>query len=449
VAATTVKRRVLLLATTTGYQTRAFADAADRLNVQLVFATDRCRQLDDPWGDSAIVVRFSDEEASIDAIVAANARERIDGILAVGDQPTVLAALAARALGLPGNPPEAAKRCRSKLLSRQTWRTAGLAVPWFTVASRDIDPTDLAVQIPYPAVVKPLALSGSRGVIRADGPQELVDAFRRVARLLRSPDVAATRDPNHLSVLVEGFIEGREFAVEGILSSGGLHVLALFDKPDPLDGPFFEETIYATPSVAEPEEQDQIARAVADAAAALGLCHGPIHAECRINRCGVFVLEVAARPIGGLCARALRFRDVSANAPTPTRQAPLGTPGSGLAHKEIPFEELLLRHALGEALDGFRREETAAGVMMMPIPAAGIYRGVDGVPEAAAVQGVDEVLITAKAGQTLVPLPEGASYLGFIIARRRSRDDVIAALRAAHARLRFIIDRAVAVVAIP
>jgi hypothetical protein len=205
---------------------------------------------------------------------------------------------------------------------------------------------------------------------------------------------------------------------------GALQVLAIFDKPDPLDGPFFEETIYVTPSAAAPETQRAIVEATTRAAQAIGLRHGPIHAECRVGsgHAGeVFILEVAARPIGGLCARALRFQI----APGPEPPAPL--------------EELLLRHALGEAV-AYPRESSASGVMMIPIPARGVFRGVCGLEQARGVAGIDEIHITAKPDQLLVPLPEGASYLGFIFARAPRAEQVVQALRDAHARLSFTVD---------
>jgi len=199
-----------------------------------------------------------------------------------------------------------------------------------------------------------------------------------------------------------------------------MKVLALFDKPDPLDGPFFEETIYVTSSL-DAAARQRVADAVARAAEAIGLRHGPVHAECRVNERGVFVLEVAARPIGGLCARALRFSrpDVP---------------------RVVSLEELLLRHTLGESPDGWSRESCASGVMMIPIPARGVYRGVSGLDEARGVPGVDEVTITARTDQLLVPLPEGASYLGFIFARGSTSRFVEQALRSAHARLGFAIE---------
>jgi hypothetical protein len=424
------RRRVLLLATTTGYQTRAFDEAAGRLGVQLALATDRCDVLDDPWRDGAIAIRFHDEDAAVAAIVAAAHERRIDGVLVVGDRPTTIAARVGEALGLEGHPAEAARRAASKAETRERLRHARLPVPWFATVPVDRDPIALAPGLRYPLVVKPVSLSGSRGVIRADDAAEFAVAFNRLRALLRSPDIRAERNPAHDLVVIEGFVSGREYALEGILERGRLRVLALFDKPDPLDGPFFEETIYVTPSRAAEPVQESIHRHVERAAAAIGLWHGPIHAECRVNDAGVFVLEVAARPIGGLCARALRFEDTASSSPMLPRS----------------FEELLIRHALGEPLEGWTREKPASGVMMIPIPRRGVLRRMDGVEDARLVQGVVDVRITAKPDQVLTPLPEGASYLGFIFTRASEPAAAEHALREAHARLRPVIDPALTIV---
>jgi hypothetical protein len=257
--------------------------------------------------------------------------------------------------------------------------------------------------------------------MRVDDDRALAAALDRLRAIVESPDVRAERNDAHAFALLEGFIPGREYALEGLMHQGALQVLAVFDKPDPLDGPFFEETVYVTPSAAPDVTRAAIVDAVTRAAAAIGLEHGPIHAECRVNAEGVFVLEVAARPIGGLCARALQFL-------IPDSQS------------LIPLEELLLRHALGENPAWYRREDTASGVMMIPIPRRGVFRGVDGVEAARGVAHIADVQITAKRDQRLLPLPEGASYLGFIFARAGRAADVDAALRAAHARLHFAID---------
>lgn len=418
--------RVLLIASTTGYQTRAFGEAAQTLGLELVLATDRCDQLDDPWRDDAIPVRFHDEARSLAAVEERAQRQSIDGVLAVGDRPARLAAMVAATLGVPGHPPSAVQACGSKLQTRRRLQAAGLPGPVFHELPGDVDLDGLPDDVRFPCVVKPLALSGSRGVIRADTPIQLREAVARVRRLLARGDVRERREPSDTQLLVESFIAGREYALEGLMEHGTLRVLALFDKPDPLDGPFFEETIYVTPSVESARRQGRIIEAVTGAAEALGLHHGPVHAECRVNERGVFVLEIAARPIGGLCARALTFR--------------------GPDDRLVSLEELLLRHVVGQSNLEYRLLSGASGVMMIPIPRAGRYRRVAEVSSARDVPGVVDVVVTAKADQRLEPLPEGASYLGFIFARADAPGDVVQALRDAHAKLQFVIDAPIALV---
>ena len=419
-------KRVLVVAATTGYQIRAFGEAAAELGVRLLFASDRCDQLEDPWLDQAIPVRFHDEAASVRAVLDALGAGPPDGILAVGDRSVALAARLNEAWGLPGHPVAAALASRNKLASRAALARAGLSAPAFRPVSLGDNPREVGCDIAYPAVVKPLAMSGSRGVIRVNDAEEFVAAFERLRALLASPDVRAERDPAHESLLVESFIPGSECAIEGVLTAGALRVLAVFDKPDPLDGPFFEETIYVTPSRQAAGVQDAIVSAVASAASALGLRHGPIHAECRISDRGVFVLEAAARPIGGLCSRALAF---------------VAADGRGAS-----LEDLLLRHATGEDIAGWSREPDASGVMMIPIPRRGVFRGAEGVAAARATPHVTDVRITTKPDAVIVPLPEGRSYLGFIFARAATPLDVEHALRDAHARLTFSIDPEIAIV---
>ncbi len=417
--------RVLLLATTTGYQTRMFAEAAKRAGVELIYATDRCDQLDDPWSDGAIAVRFHEEWKSVDAVLKAVDARPVNAVVAVGDRPTVMAAYLCRLLGLPGHPPEAAAAARDKRLMREKLKGAGLLTPSFISVPASTDAMTLLDRLTFPVVVKPTVLSASRGVIRADDRLSFATAFDRLRRLLASADVRELRDHESDIVQIEEYISGPEYALEAILENGVPRPLAIFDKPDPLEGPFFEETIYVTPSRLGPDAQRGVEQAVAAAAAALGLHHGPIHAECRINSRGVFVLEVAARPIGGLCAKALRFER------------------AGIS---IGFEEFLLRHALGEPMAEWRREQRASAVMMIPIPRSGVYRRVDGLEIANHVPHVDEIAITAKPDQQLLTLPEGASYLGFIFARAEAPAFAERAVREAHARLRFTIDPLIAVV---
>ena len=418
-------KRVLIIATTTGYQIRSFGEAAEKLGVRLVFASDRCDQLEDPWWDQAIPVRFFDEPGSLHAVIEGMVANPPDGVIAVGDRPVTLAARVNEVFGLPGHPVGAALASRNKLESRRSLQAAGLAVPAFRAVSLADDPRELSLTFAYPAVVKPLAMSGSRGVIRVDNSCDFVRAFERLRTLMHQSDVRIERDAAHTVLLVETFIPGREYAVEGVLTNGTFQMLAIFDKPDPLEGPFFEETLYVTPSREPALVQDAIATAVASGATALGLRHGPLHAECRVNDAGVHLLEIAARPIGGLCSKALRFV----------------SPGG-----EASLEEVLLRHALRQDVSAFSRERRASGVMMIPIPHRGVFKSVDGERDARAVPDIVDLNITAKRDAMLIPLPEGRSYLGFIFARATTPLAVEQALRAAHAKLHFRIDREIAVV---
>ena len=228
-------KRVLLLATTTGYQIRAFGDAARAVGATLILGSDRCDQLDDPWSDHAVAVRFTEEPQSLRQSVTACVAERPDAVLAVGDRPTLLAAHVNGALQLPGNSPTAATRSRNKLQTREALQRAGLPTPEFHVFSLRDDPMALAANTRYPAVLKPLALSGSRGVIRVNDAAEFVAAFERLRALMASPDIRLEGDAAHDSALVERFIPGAEFAVEGILTGGAFQLHAIFDKQDPLE----------------------------------------------------------------------------------------------------------------------------------------------------------------------------------------------------------------------
>src|SRR5437870_10799556 len=410
--------KVVLVLPKSGYRNEDLLAAADRLGLEVIAASDVCHQLADAWDEAPVALRFRDAEAAAEE-VARGVRDRNPvAVVGVDDLTALVAALAAEKLGLPHNPAGAVAAARSKALSRQKLRDAGIAVPRFELVSRDLAGAELdalLARAPYPCVVKPLVLSGSRGVIRANDPAELGGALARVAALLRSPDVAQRRDPDLARLLVEEFIPGPEVALEGLLSRGHLHVLALFDKPDPLDGPFFEETLYLTPSRHPAPLQDAVARAVSAGCAALGLGEGPVHAEVRLSPGGPRLLEIAARSIGGLCGRALRF-------------------GVG-----VTLEELILRHALGRGGEPPPRENRSAGVLMLPIRERGVLQEVRGVDEARRVPLIEDVAITAHLREDIVPLPEGASYLGFAFARGDTPEEVEAALRAAGARIEAVV----------
>lgn len=360
---------LLLCATTTGYQTQAFAEAARRMGHQVVLATDRCHVMENPWGDDAVAWRILDQQPG------AGIPPGIDGVVALGDQ----AALRAAALGLRFHSLAAVQAAIDKQLTRRCFQAAGLPVPAYQLAEQGAPS--------FPCVLKPANRSASQGVIRVNNQAEFDTALARIRRLV-GPE----------PVLAEQYIPGHEFALEGVVTGGQLQVVALFDKPDPLDGPYFEETIYLT----SPPD-DALMEATERAVAALGLTDGSIHAEMRVNPQGVWMLEVAPRPIGGLCARVIPH-----------------------------LAEQLIEHALTRQTPPFYADP--AGVMMIPVPREGLYRSVEGVEQARTILGIEDVVITATPGQHLKPWPEGNSYPGFIFARG---GDPNQALRQAHACLKF------------
>jgi len=421
-------KRVLLFTSKLGYQTRSFADAAKKLNVELVYVTDRCHQLDDPWEDRAIPVHFENPAEAAQKVVEKVRPANIDGILALGDRPAHAAAFAARSLSIPFHHPAAVEACRSKLRTREVLRDAGLPVPWFHAVALEPIPEPALLGMKYPCVLKPLSLSASQGVIRANNREEFIAAASRIRKLLQTPEIQATREPRLNEIIVEGYLPGREVAVEALMTAGEIRILAIFDKPDPLEGPYFEETIYVTPSRLDARQITAIENSLRASATALGLSHGPVHAEFRIGDGvseTVWPIEIAPRPIGGLCAQSLRFKMQS--------------------QETIGLEELLLRHALELPGSDAPREAQASGVMMVPVPQSGTFSGVNGEQDAAAMPGVTKISITARVHDYIAAWPEGASYLGFIFAAGENPGFVEGALRQAHAKLHFQITPRLAV----
>jgi biotin carboxylase len=402
-----VPRRILLLMAAKTYRAKAFMTAARRLGVDVVVGSDERGPLSRKTGGSQIGLDLARPARSAARIVKIAEDRPFDAIVNVDDVTTVVAAQAATKLGLVSNSVDAARITRDKYLARRALKQAGLVVPSFRRTTIDADPAVEARRAPYPCVLKPVAQSASRGVIRANDRAEFLLAFERIAAMLKD-DGGEQRQ-----IVVESFIPGPEVALEGLLDRGKLRVLALFDKPDPLDGPFFEETIYVTPSRHSEEMQQAIVETVERASEAFGLRHGPIHAELRLSPDGPCILEVAARSIGGLCSNALRF---------------------GV---DMSLEELILRHAADLEIPTYEREQRASGAMMLPIPRGGILRRVNGQAEALAVPGIEGLEITIPVGQPVVPLPEGDRYLGFLFAKGETPADVEAALREAHRRLTF------------
>ena len=406
--------RLLLLIPTTSYRTADFMAAAGRLGVDVVVGSDQRQVLEDHANGRTVTIDLKDAELGAAQILDyVRARRRaIDAIVPVDDGATAVAARAAAALGLKHNPPEAIETARNKYRFRRALADAGLPSPAFHLLSVHDDAAKAAGTVSYPCVLKPLTLAASRGVIRADDESAFIAAFRRIATIIAEPD-AATPGEAADHILVESYIPGTEVALEGLMDGGRLHVLALFDKPDALVGPYFEETIYVTPSRLDARKQREIGAAVEDAVAAVGLRDGPLHADIRINDEGVWMIEVDARSIGGQCARSLQF-------------------GAG-----IRLEEVILRHALGLGPVVPKRQGRAGGVMMIPIPSSGVLKAVHGLEEARAVPGIEEANITIPLGHRVVPLPDGGRYLGFLIGRERTPEAVVEALREAHRRITF------------
>jgi biotin carboxylase len=405
---TIARKRLLLLVTPSTYRAEAFCAAAEKLGVEVVRGLDLPPELAEQWG-VPLAVNFADPSAAAQAIVAYAQDHPLDAIIAVDDNATLVAAQAGAALGLAHNPPEAAEAARDKGIMRNMMDTAGVPCPVFRRFPLSADPEAISQQVDYPCVVKPLRLSGSRGVIRADDPRQFTQAFNRLKRILLGDGYPL----ESTDILVEDFIPGVEVALEGLLTNGVMRTLTIFDKPDPLDGPFFEETVYTTPSRLPKKTQRAISETAAAAARSIGLRDGPVHAELRVNERGPWMLEIAGRSIGGLCSTILEF-------------------GAGMS-----LEELILRNALRMETPSADLAMQAAGVMMIPIPKGGMLHAVSGVEAALATPHVEGVEISVKPHTEIVPLPEGASYLGFIFARAKTPAEVEAALRAAHANLRF------------
>ena len=409
--------RVLLLIPTTTYRTSAFLDAATRLELEVVIGCDESQALAPLTPGNSLALDFRDPGKALAQIERMAGEAPFQAVIGVDDKTLVLAAMANQALALPHNSVESVQATRNKYLMRKALQRGNIQSPHFELLSIDENPQSYAACVRYPCVLKPTFLSASRGVIRVDNCEEFILAFRQVVTLLSNPEIEgepgmhAGHEPAR-EILLEDYICGREFALEGLLFGGELKTLALFDKPDPLEGPYFEETLYITPSRLSPNFQDKIAQVTQQATRALGLREGPVHAELRFDGERVWPLEIAARSIGGLCSRVLEFS------------------------RNLTLEELVLLHALGRDVRTVQRQHEGAGVMMLPVPEHGILQEVRGLREACEIPGVEDVLISIPSGQVVEPLPYGSRYLGFIFARGGDPGSVEDALRKAHECLR-------------
>ena len=405
--------RVLLLVPARTYRAADFLLAAARMGLDLVIGSDGALPL---GGRPVIPVNPADPGASASLITA-----RCGPVAAVvaADTPMLeLAAAVAARLGLPHNPAEAVRNATSKARQRKRWAASGVPQPRFEIvpAATDDAVRRAAEAVGLPCVVKAVSLSASQGILRADDPAAAAAAARRIRRVL-----ASARRPDTEPLLVEEYLPGPELSIDALLDGGHLTVTAIFDKPRTPDGPTFEETLLVTPSRLPGPVLDAAIRTAGQAARALGLTRGPVHAELRIDQRGgqarPAMLELAARCIGGLCSRALRF------------------PGGQT------LEELILASVLGQPVPAASRDPApAAGVYMLPVPRPGVLRAVDGRHSAAAVPGITGLTITIPAGRRVRPLPDRDQYLGFIFAQAGTRHETEQALTAARDQLRVIID---------
>lgn len=410
--------RILLLIPTTSYRTKAFIDAARTMNVEVTVGSDHKSTLAEMNPEGFLTIDIHDIPKAVESARSFSQSYPFDAVIGVDDQSVIAASAIAEELNLHHNTIISVSAARNKYIMREFLSQRSIRQPSYVRCSLDKPPEHLINLISFPVVVKPVTLSGSRGVIRVNTPDELRDAFGRIKRLLNAVDEKELKQEDRF-LLIEEYIDGHEVAVEGLLVNGECRVLAIFDKPDPLTGPYFEETIYTTPSRHNRKLQDECSAMLGEAASALKLSRGPVHAEFRFNDTGIYTIEIAARSIGGYCSKVLRFRDTAEN------------------DRPVSLEELIIRDALSDRVDMIRRETDAAGVMMIPVPGRGILRGVKGVTEARNVPHITDVLLSAPTGKELIPLPEGGKYPGFIFARADDPADVERALRNAHKKLIF------------
>jgi biotin carboxylase len=397
---------VVVLPSTT-YRAADFVRAAEGLGIDLIVASEHPPPFD--MGDRYLEIDCAKVEDAAEAIIRLGDKASIDGVVAADDTGVLVAALSATKLGLRSNPPEAAAATRDKARQRALMAAAEIPQPRFRVLEPGDDGGPAGNQVGYPLVVKPLDRAAAQGVIRVDQPEDLLPVLNRVREIVG----------HSATVLIEEFMPGAEVALEGIVRDGELTTLALFDKPDAVQGPFFPETLLITPSRLPESAQTECQRVAAAALRSIGISHGPVHVEMKVEGVSVRVVEVAARSIGGLCSKSLTF----------------GLMGTTL-------ETLILRNAVGMDKPELRRENVASGVLMIPIPGAGTLVEIRGLDSVRKIEHISAVDITTNQGSMIQPPPEGDRYLGFVFARAPSPPQVEQALRAAMDTLEILVESA-------
>jgi len=397
-----VPPRLLLIAQPQSYRIPAYLRAAEKLGLNTIIASEGKYSLITEV-HNGLHIDLDDVSASTHVILTEAERQPFAGVLGCDDSTVELAASVASHLGLPHNPPSAAIISRRKDLARQRLAESQCSAPKHLLIDLHAPLEGQVSTMSWPAVLKPINMSASRGVIRVESQVDFAAACERIAKITNE-----STDPFERShLLVEQYIDGIEVAFEGYLYDAQLQVLAIFDKPDPLVGPYFQETIYVTPSTLDKVIQHRIKRRVAEACHAFGLTTGPVHAELRIDHEDAWIIEVASRTIGGDCGRSL---------------------DNGL---DMSIEEMAISLAIGKKLTTGQVTE-ATGVMMIPILTSGLLRRVEGLEEARRVPGIDKVDIVLPYGHELVPLPEGNQYLGYIFAHGEESETVTQSLREAY-----------------
>ena len=407
---------VILIIPSASYRTSAFITAVKKLDLKVLVISDKSQVFSGKYPDNLIIMNFHHWKDRLDEISEWSERNGLKAVIGVDEESIVLAANISNYLNKEHNPVDSVLLTKNKYLMRIELKKAGICSPWFKRFPVHESPKKIINEIIFPCVIKPTFLSASRGVIRVNTIKELSDGFKTLNDLLSLEEIRKRGGDQSDWILVEEYIPGKEVAIEGIVSEGKLKVLAVFDKPEPLVGPTFEETIFVTPSILPEKTLYSLFETAEIAVNTLGIVKGPVHIEIRINSSGNYILECASRSIGGICSNVLEF------------------------HGGMSLEELILRSYLGRNVEKTKLTDTARGVMMMPNEKSGILKEIRGVEDALNVKGVTDLQITLKPGENLEPLPKGDRYLGFIFAEDKDQELVIKALKNAWSKIAVVLE---------
>tara|TARA_B100000686_G_scaffold128253_1_gene135463 strand:- start:1091 stop:2335 length:1245 start_codon:yes stop_codon:yes gene_type:complete len=402
---------VILIIPSASYRTGPFMNAVKKLDLKVLVISDKSQVFSGKYPDNLIIINFNHWQDRSDEISKWAKNNGLKAVIGVDEESIVLAANISNFLNVEHNPVESVLLTKDKYLMRNELLKLGIKSPWFKRFSIYESTKKIINEISFPCVIKPTFLSASRGVMRVNTMNELSDSIKIMYELLSLDELRKRGGEQSDWILFEEYIPGNEVAVEGLVTNGKLTVLAVFDKPEPLEGPTFEETIIVTPSVLTKEIQYSLLETIQNVVKALGILKGPIHAEARINKNGNYILECASRSIGGLCSKVLEFQ-------------------GGMS-----LEELILRSYLGRNIEKSKLTDKARGVMMMPTEKMGILKEMRGVQDALNVKGITDLKLTVKPGEKLEPLPKGDRYLGFIFAEGNDQKLVIKALKNAWSKI--------------